>query len=134
MHRLEVSRLISPCLFLMASNSTAVTSQLPVHGGPGDESFWEGYLNRVIDDDTRLISNWRKILDTLLVYVRYLPRTTTLITNFNKLEIGWTLPRCLDCVSHSSIEFAPIRSRRYDQQDSRCDLQSNDERFLTRRH
>jgi len=34
-----------------------------------DQGFWEEYLQKVTDEDTRVITRWQKILETLLVYV-----------------------------------------------------------------
>lgn len=52
---------------------------------PEDERFraWEDYyLRTVIDEDTHLITRWQSILDTLLVYVCFLPRNITNATGW----------------------------------------------------
>jgi len=52
-----------------------------------DQGFWEEYLQKVTDEDTRVITRWQKILETLLVYVCFLPCTTTpLIAHSNRLD------------------------------------------------
>jgi len=38
---------------------------------PENKGFWEEYLEKVTEEDVQLISHWQKILDTLLVYVRF---------------------------------------------------------------
>jgi len=44
-----------------------------------DEGFWEEYLKKVTDEDIQLITQWHKILDTLLVYVCFcLPPSDTI--------------------------------------------------------
>jgi hypothetical protein len=50
--------------------STLKHAGLPV-GRPGDKRFWEEYLKEVTEEDILLITRWQKILDTLLVYVRF---------------------------------------------------------------
>ena len=58
-------------------SSVAITSKVLELGRPEDEGFWEEYLQKVTDEDTRLITRWQKILETLLLYVCFLPRSTT---------------------------------------------------------
>jgi len=51
--------------------STVTTLEAPGLELPEDKEFWEDYLKRVTDEDTCLITRWQKILDNLLVYVRF---------------------------------------------------------------
>jgi len=43
-----------------------------------DEICWKIYFKRVSDEDSRQITEWQKILDTLLVYVCFPFASTTL--------------------------------------------------------
>ena len=58
----------------MSSSDAVIAPQLPGLGEAESEVFWEKYLRKVSDEDTRLITRWQKILDTLLVYVCFLLR------------------------------------------------------------
>ena len=98
----------------MSLSSVPTTSKVPGLGRPEleDRGFWEEYLQKVTDEDTRLITRWQKILETLLVYVRFLPRNTTpFIAHSNNFELGWTLHRRLDSVHHSGVEHVSTKSR-----------------------
>ena len=63
--------------------SAAITSKVPELqvGGPEDKAFWEKYLKNVTDEDVRLITGWQKFLNTLLVYVCFLPPSTPPLYN-----------------------------------------------------
>jgi len=83
--------------------------------------FWEEYLKKVTDEDIHLTSRWQKILDTLLVYVRFLPRHCD--HPFQSFAIGRTLHRCLDSVHHSVVEYFSAKSGECNEPNSHCDLQ-----------
>jgi hypothetical protein len=36
-----------------------------------DDPFWKEYLDKAAVFDTRMVDEWNKIVDVLLVYVRY---------------------------------------------------------------
>jgi hypothetical protein len=83
---------------------------------PTNQDFWEEYLNKVTDEDIRLITRWEKILHTLLVYVGFHLRSTTPLSLI--FEIDWTLHRRLDGIHDSGVEYVSTKSGGCNEKDS----------------
>ena len=60
---------------MSSSPSAPIISGFPGLREPEHKGFWEEYLKKVTDEDIRLTTRWHKILDTLLVYVRFRAHT-----------------------------------------------------------
>jgi hypothetical protein len=54
--------------------ATSSFAQLSSPGVQDDDAFWTEYLNLASSTDARLVQDWTKVIDVLLVFVRcYLP-------------------------------------------------------------
>ena len=88
-----------------------------------DDPLWKEYVEKAGPFDERMIDEWNRVIDVILIYVGilyYSPHYLLVV----ELSIGCVINLCPDFLGYPNIYTATKRPSHHHQRSSRCDLQA----------